>query len=459
MAAKWSEILQLEFANQGIMEKDVGIPTTLFGGPPEPKNIIKLANSQIGFMNIFARPLFEAVTDILPAMVFAVDEIKENQELWESKIEEERAKELLRKPKKKRSSEGWLSPRSGSPLRPVSQPELSHPEGLPASHSLSIVQNIDSKSPNGKICSDSRRGSAGSIPHLRGVLESSSTQPSCDMSRRSSLGCNFGHPSPHHDSASFSRRSSGAFPGANILNPSITRRRSSNSIPSQLYLGLGPDAISQSSATITASENIQPSERASDDVVSYSTNSAKASSADLNLHDFGNSDIRGADDINGHRTGRSDDIETSPSSQHFFTPQNYRTHRYANNSIPGPLSALSSRKRSSSGAQTSLTQSMPYSPTGTLATSFLTVDSDETSFHGGGDGWIPEGELDRPGSGYNRSPHPGPDDETMSNGVSDHIVSTPLINGIASLGGHHGNGGKVITRKGSRFRLDFWRKK
>lgn len=459
MAAKWSDILQLEFANQGIMEKDVGIPTTLFGGPPEPKNIVKLANSQIGFMNIFARPLFESVTDILPAMVFAVDEIKENQELWKSKIEEERAKELLRKPKKKRSSEGWLSPRSGSPLRPVNQPELSHPEGFPASHSLSIVQTIDSKSPNGNTPSDSRRGSAGSIPHLRGVLESSSPQPSCDMSRRSSLGCNFGHPSPHYDSASFSRRSSGAFPGANILNPSITRRRSSNSIPSQLYLGLGPDAISQSSATIAASENIQPSERASDDVVSYSTNSAKASSADLNLHGFGNSDIRGADDINSHRIGRSDDIETGSSSQHFFIPQNYRTHRYANNSIPGPLSALSSRKRSSSGAQTSLTQSMPYSPTGTLATSFLTVDSDETSFHGGGDGWIPEGELVRPGSGYNRSPHPGPDDEIMSNGASDHIVSSPLINGIASLEGHHGNGGKVITRKGSRFRLDFWRKK
>lgn len=441
------------------MEKDVGIPTTLFGGPPEPKNIVKLANSQIGFMNIFARPLFEAVTDILPAMVFAVDEIKENQELWKSKIGDERAKELLRKPKKKRSSEGWLSPRSGSPLRPVSQPELSHPEGLPASHSLSIVQTIDSKSPNGNTPSDSRRGSAGSIPHLRGVRESSSPQPSYDMSRRSSLGCYFGHGSPHHDSASFSRRSSGAFPGANILNPSITRRRSSNSIPSQLYLGLGPDAILQSSATIAASENIQPSERASDDVASYSTNSTKASSADLNLHDYGNSDIRGADDINSDRIGRSDDVETSSSPQHFFTPHNYRTHRYANNSIPGPLSALSSRKRSSSGAQTSLTQSMPYSPTGTLATSFLTVDSDETSFNGGGEGWTPEGELDRPGSGYNnRSPHSGPDDEMISNGASDHIVSSPLVNGGASLG-YHGNGGKVITRKGSRFRLDFWRRK
>lgn len=454
MAAKWSDILQLEFANQGVMEKDVGIPTTLFGGPPEPKNIVKLANSQIGFMNIFAGPLFEAVTDILPAMVFAVDEIKENQELWKSKIEEERAKELLMRPKKKRSSEGWLSPRSGSPLRPVNQPELSHPEGLPASHSLSIVQSIDSKSPNGNTPSDSRRGSAGSIPHPRGVCESSSPQPSYDISRRSSLGCNFGHGSPHHDSASFSRRSSGAFPGANILNPSITRRRSSNSIPSQLYLGLGPDVTFQSSATIPASENIQPSERAYEDVASYSTNSAKASSADLNLHDYGNSDLRGADDMNSDRIGKPDEIEKSSSSQIYFTSQNHRSHRHANKTIPGPLSALSSRKRSSSGAQTSLTQSMPYSPTGTLATSFLTVDSDETSFHGGGDGWTPEGELDRPERGYNRSPHPDPDDEIMSNGVSDHIVSRPLING-----GHHGNGGKVITRKGSRFRLDFWRKK
>ncbi len=454
MAAKWSDILQSEFANQGVMEKDVGIPTTLFGGPPEPKNTVKLANSQIGFMNIFASPLFEAVTDILPAMVFAVDEIKVNQELWKSKIEEERAKEAPRKLKKKRSSEGFLSPRSGSPIRTLSQAELSHPEGITASHSFPFVKTIGSKSPNGDRPSESRRGSAGSIPHLPRVRESSSPQPPHDMSRRSSLGYNFGYGGgPPPDSASFSRRSSGAFPGVNILNPSITRRRSSNSIPSQLYLGPNPDPVPPSSAALVAIENIQPLEQASDDA---SNHSGIASSADLNLHDYSsNSGIHGGGDLTHHRGGNSGDFDVNP-SQHYFSNQNHRTHRYANNSIPGPLSANSSRKRSSSGAQTSLTQSMPYSPTGTLATSFLTVDSDETSFHGGGEGWTPDGDVNRPGSGHNnRFENPGHDDE-MSNGGSDHLVSTPMQ---ANGGHHHGIGGKVLMRKGSRFRLDFWRKK
>ena len=34
------------------MEKELNIPTQLFGGPPERDNIIKMAESQIGFMNI-----------------------------------------------------------------------------------------------------------------------------------------------------------------------------------------------------------------------------------------------------------------------------------------------------------------------------------------------------------------------------------------------------------------------
>lgn len=66
------------------------MPSCLFGGPPVRDDVIKLGESQIGFMNIFARPLFEAVTDILPGMRFAVDEILTNKSIWESKIDQEK---------------------------------------------------------------------------------------------------------------------------------------------------------------------------------------------------------------------------------------------------------------------------------------------------------------------------------------------------------------------------------
>lgn len=75
------------------MEHELSLPTCLFGGPPVRDDIIKLGESQIGFMNIFARPLFESVADILPNMRFSVDEIIENKVIWQSKIEE--AKERL----------------------------------------------------------------------------------------------------------------------------------------------------------------------------------------------------------------------------------------------------------------------------------------------------------------------------------------------------------------------------
>ncbi|MCJ1470773.1 3',5'-cyclic-nucleotide phosphodiesterase [Pseudocyphellaria aurata] len=455
VAAQWSDILQQEFANQGVMETEVGIPTTLFGGPPVLHDIIKLANSQIGFMNIFACPLFEAVTDILPAMVFAVDEMKENQMVWKRKIDEAKA-EAPRKLKKTRSSEGFPSPRSGSPNRPVLQPEQSHPEGFPASHTLSQLPLV----PGSRIIEsprESRRGSAASTSLLLGVPESGSPRPSHDMSRRSSLGCTFSYGSPTHDSTSFSRRSSGAFPGANIFNSSVSRRRSSNSLPSQLHLGQRHDPMSRSSISIATTENSHPAERASEGTLLHSNLAGKA--ANLSFRDDGNV-TAGGGGTNYHRRSRAGNSELGPSQSH-FQPPNHRTHRYANHSIPGPLSANSSRNRSSSGAQTSLTQSVPYSPTGTLATSFLTVDSDERSIHGGGEGWnspvsktTPDiADLERPGSGHDRNAYSGHDEE-MSNGDSD-ITSTSVANGVST---GHGTGEKVLTRKSSRFRL-FWRKK
>ena len=437
------------------METEVGIPTTLFGGPPVPHDIIKLANSQIGFMNIFACPLFEAVTDVLPGMGFAVDEMNKNQTVWKGRINEAKA-EAHRKLKKKRSSEGFPSPRSGSPNRSALQPEHSHPEGLPALHNLSQLPLV----PNSQIIEpprDSRRGSAGSITHLLGVPESGSPRPSHDISRRSSLGCTFSYGSPAHDSTSFSRRSSGAFPGANICNPSVSRRRSSNSLPSQLHLGLRHDSMSRSSLSIVATENRHPLERASEHPLLHSSLTGKE--PDPSFRDNGNLAAGGGG--MSHRSSKAGNSDHFP-SQHNFQPLNHRNHRYVNTSISGPLSANPIRNRSSSGAQTSLTQSMPYSPTGTLATSFLTVDSDERSSHGGDEGWnsptrktmLDGADEETSVSGHDRIANSGHDEE-VSNGDSD-VTSTSVANGVST---DHPTSEKVITRKGSRFRLDFWRKK
>ena len=123
------------------MEQELQMPSCLFGGPPVRDDMIKLAESQIGFMNIFARPLFEAVTDILPAMRFAVDEILTNQAVWEGKIDKERE----RRRKKSPLALGFLprtfaldptpSPFSGGPVRssPAS-PGPTTPTGAPKSN-------------------------------------------------------------------------------------------------------------------------------------------------------------------------------------------------------------------------------------------------------------------------------------------------------------------------------------
>lgn len=88
VAAKWATILTDEFSNQGEMEKALQVPSCLFGGPPERDNMIKLGQSQTGFIKVFAKPLFDAVADILPGMQFAVDEMVTNTATWEKKIQD-----------------------------------------------------------------------------------------------------------------------------------------------------------------------------------------------------------------------------------------------------------------------------------------------------------------------------------------------------------------------------------
>ncbi|KAL4925185.1 3',5'-cyclic-nucleotide phosphodiesterase PDE2 [Aspergillus undulatus] len=120
VAEKWTKILQEEFANQGEMEKEVGMETALFGGPPELGNVYKLATGQMGFMSIFALPLFEGVSDILEGMRFTVDHIRSNHTRWHYLADLERRKPLLMVDA---SPDGHVSPRSHSPAAPSRDPQ------------------------------------------------------------------------------------------------------------------------------------------------------------------------------------------------------------------------------------------------------------------------------------------------------------------------------------------------
>lgn len=114
VAEKWTDLLQKEFAHQGEMEQAVGMETALYGGPPEVGNVLKLAHGQIGFMTIFAQPLFANVADVIPAMRFAVDEISTNKDVWSTRAEHENKMQLLRRTAGFGET-GAVSPRTQSP--------------------------------------------------------------------------------------------------------------------------------------------------------------------------------------------------------------------------------------------------------------------------------------------------------------------------------------------------------
>ncbi|XDG00717.1 hypothetical protein ABKA04_000332 [Annulohypoxylon sp. FPYF3050] len=119
-ALQWMYILCDEFSRQSTMENDIGIPSSLIA--PPKKDFLSLAQAQLGFMNMFAIPLFQGIADVLPAMQYTVDELERNKSLFEKTVEEIPG---MGDERKKRLAEGILSPRSASL---ANQPEKT---GLP----------------------------------------------------------------------------------------------------------------------------------------------------------------------------------------------------------------------------------------------------------------------------------------------------------------------------------------
>ena len=88
---RWSKILSEEFSRQASMEEELGIKSSLLAQPK--KDALSLANAQLGFMNMFAIPLFQGVADVIPAMRYTVEQLDANKGVFEQKVRDEKAKQ------------------------------------------------------------------------------------------------------------------------------------------------------------------------------------------------------------------------------------------------------------------------------------------------------------------------------------------------------------------------------
>ncbi|KAK3074012.1 3',5'-cyclic-nucleotide phosphodiesterase [Teratosphaeriaceae sp. CCFEE 6253] len=86
ISAQWARTLMDEFARQGELEAELGIPTCLFGGPPNKGDLLAAAQSQKGFMSLFGMPLFSGMQEVMPSVSCAIRELENNSEIWGQKI-------------------------------------------------------------------------------------------------------------------------------------------------------------------------------------------------------------------------------------------------------------------------------------------------------------------------------------------------------------------------------------
>ncbi|KAI1429242.1 hypothetical protein F5Y12DRAFT_797491 [Xylaria sp. FL1777] len=84
-ALQWMNILCDEFSRQAAMEDEIGIQSSLI--QPPKKDFRSLATAQLGFVKLFAIPLFKGVAEVLPQMQYTVLEAEKNTGHFEKALE------------------------------------------------------------------------------------------------------------------------------------------------------------------------------------------------------------------------------------------------------------------------------------------------------------------------------------------------------------------------------------
>lgn len=134
VSSEWAKILMNEFARQGELENELGIPTCLFGGPPNREDVLAAAQSQKGFMNLFGIPLFSGMHEIMPSVSCAGPELENNMAIWDRKIEHE---------KKRRDDHGDSAPLTFSSVsrKEVDEAKMQHHRSEPLAVPGDAVQD------------------------------------------------------------------------------------------------------------------------------------------------------------------------------------------------------------------------------------------------------------------------------------------------------------------------------
>jgi len=129
-------ILSDEFARQASMEDELEIASSLMAKPK--KDMLSLGKAQLGFMDLFAIPLFKGVAEIMPTMGYTVDELSTNRGLFVQTIEDEQVKAAAESPEHGLRGGGSFSPRtvekgpgSGNGSKGVGSQDLSPPATNP----------------------------------------------------------------------------------------------------------------------------------------------------------------------------------------------------------------------------------------------------------------------------------------------------------------------------------------
>ena len=407
------------------MERDVGIPTTLFGGPPELGNLTKLAISQISFMNIFACPLFESVADVLPTMQFAVDETRLNQNIWKEKIERQKSEEEAAAVKQRYKSEPRQSPLSGSPDRnPATSPPMPHPESLPAPGRSSNMTKSRPSTITHFTDDALQRLPIAVLPDHPADASMISCLPAGAASRSETEAVSANIHLAERSQPSASRNSH-------------TSGQKDENVLAQLRLSTIMPELADSSAIENAPpDDFHASTSPSNEAALLDNSSA--STAAGTRSSFGGGGGAGS----SHRGDKSTESDTSTSQ-----------HTYSGN-FSRPLSTRHSahasyaRSLAPSATATLASTYLPTSPADTQATSFFTEGSDgATDIHENMD-------LERHGSGYIGT--------ITGNGFGNKVRSpTGKETKPGNVGGMlgHAETDAAVRKKPSRFRLDFWKKK